>query len=66
MADTNTVDSTVWYASKTLWANAIAIVAMIVQGITGHVLISLELQATILGVVNMILRLVTKQPISWS
>ncbi len=64
MADEQEV--TVWYLSKTLWVNAIALVAMIAQGVTGHVLINMELQATILGVVNMILRLITKKPIVWS
>lgn len=63
MADS--VDGTSWYLSKTLWVNAIALVAMIVQGVTGKIVISMELQVTILAVVNMILRLVTKQPIVW-
>ncbi len=65
MADPTT-DTTVWWASRTLWVNVIAIVAMVLQGITGHVLISMELQATILGVINMLLRLVTKTPVVWS
>ncbi len=64
--DTTPTDTTPWYASKTLWVNAIAIIAIILQGVTGKVLINLELQATILGIVNMVLRIVTKQPISWS
>lgn len=63
MADTT---ETVWWASRTLWVNLIAIVAMAAQGISGHVLISMELQATILGVVNMVLRFVTKTPVVWS
>ena len=53
-----------WYLSRTLWVNAIAVVAMIVQGITGNEIINLEVQATILAVINMILRFVTKQPLS--
>lgn len=63
MAETT---ETVWWASRTLWVNLIAIIAMVLQGVTGHVLISMELQATILGVINMILRLVTKTPVVWS
>lgn len=63
MADENT---TAWWASRTLWVNAIAIAAMVAQGVTGKVLINMELQATILGVINMVLRFVTKTPISWS
>lgn len=65
MADINP-NETVWWASRTLWVNAIAIVGMITQGVTGHVLISMELQATILGVINMVLRLITKTPVVWS
>lgn len=57
---------TPWYASKTLWVNALALAAMIAQGVTGHILISMELQASILGVINMVLRFVTKKPIVWS
>lgn len=64
MADSG--EGTIWYLSKTLWINAIAIVAMITQGVTGKIIISMELQATILGIVNVILRLVTKQPVVWS
>lgn len=63
MADPNT---TPWYASRTLWVNVLAIAAMIAQGITGKEVINMELQATVLGVVNIILRLVTKTPVVWS
>lgn len=56
---------TKWYLSKTLWTNALALVAMIIQGVTGKVIISLELQATILAGINMILRLITKTPVVW-
>lgn len=63
MADSNEV---VWWASRTLWVNAIALVAMIVQGVTGKVFISLELQASILAGINMLLRFVTKKPVVWS
>lgn len=59
------METTKWYASKTLWTNAIALIAMIVQGVTGKVIISLELQATILAVINMLLRLITKSPVVW-
>ena len=59
------MEPTKWYVSKTLWTNAIALIAMIVQGVTGKVIISLELQATILAVINMLLRLITKSPVVW-
>lgn len=48
-----------WYASKTLWVNAIGLAAMIAQGAFGWV-ISPEYQAMALTVVNVILRAVTK------
>lgn len=59
------MESKSWYTSKTLWVNAIAIVAIIVQGVTGKEIISLELQGTILAGINMILRLVTKSAVTW-
>ena len=54
-----------WYTSKTLWVNAIALVAIIVQGITNKEVISLEYQAAILAFINFILRIITKQPVGW-
>ena len=53
-----------WYHSKTLWVNAIAAVAGIVQVITGNAWLDVEAQVAILGVINLILRIVTKQPLS--
>jgi hypothetical protein len=50
-----------WYLSKTLWVNAIGLIALVVQTITGRVIISPEVQGMILTVANVILRLVTKQ-----
>ena len=55
-----------WH-SKTLWVNLIAIVGIVLNSLYG-VEIDAELQATfataILGVINIILRLITKQPIA--
>lgn len=50
--------------SKTLWVNAVAFVAFIVQGYTGFV-IDPALQAIALTGINAILRLVTKSPVSF-
>lgn len=47
-----------FYESKTLWVNAIALVAILVQGFTGFI-IDPEAQAAILVVINLILRAVT-------
>ena len=52
------------WASKTFWVNVIAIVALWLQAYTG-VNLSPETQVQILAVVNIVLRLVTKEPIKW-
>lgn len=54
-----------WYTSKTLWANAIAVVSIVVQGVTGRELLPVEFQGVLLGVVNVALRLVTKSEVVW-
>ena len=48
--------------SKTFWVNLIALIALIVQTQTGFV-ITPEEQTAIVVVINMILRLVTKEKI---
>lgn len=53
-----------WYLSKTLWVNSLALVAVILQGVTGKEIISVETQGIILTVVNILLRLVTKQELT--
>lgn len=54
-----------WYASKTLWVNAIAAIALLVQTRTGFV-IDPEAQTGLLAVINIVLRAVTKDPLGWS
>jgi len=49
-----------WYLSKTLWLNVIAIAVIIIQCETEYV-ISPEVQLGALGVINFILRLITKE-----
>lgn len=49
--------------SKTMIVNIIALIAIIIQSQTGTV-ISIETQAAIVTVVNVALRLVTKEPIT--
>lgn len=53
-----------WYLSKTLWVNILALVAVILQGVTGKEILSVETQGIILTVVNILLRLVTKQELT--
>lgn len=49
-----------WYLSKTLWVNAIALIAIIAQGATGFI-IAPEAQAGLLVVINLILRAITNE-----
>ena len=54
------------WTSKTFYVNILALGGMIYQMVTGsEVGISVEVQATILSFVNIILRIVTKEPIEW-
>lgn len=49
----------IWY-SKTFWVNVIAGVAMIAQAVTGKEILSMDVQASILSGVNILLRFITK------
>ena len=53
------MESKPFWQSKTFWVNAIAGVAMVVQSVTGHEILDMEIQATILAVVNIIIRFIT-------
>jgi uncharacterized membrane protein len=53
------------FTSKTFWVNTLSLIAIITQGITGKEIVSVELQAGILSFINIILRTVTKEPVSW-
>jgi hypothetical protein len=50
--------------SKTFWLNVIAIGALVAQYLAGYNM-SAEMQVSILAVLNIVLRLVTKDPIDW-
>jgi len=52
-----------WF-SKTLWLNVIALLALIIQGQWGFV-ISPEIQATLLILINIALRSISKEEIVW-
>ena len=49
-----------FYHSRTLWVNILLVVALIVEAKTGEVLTP-EMQISILGGVNLVLRLITNQ-----
>lgn len=59
------MDTTKWYLSKTLWTNFVAIAAGFAAKQAG-IDIPAQDQVAILGVINIILRVVTKQPVSWT
>jgi len=59
------MDPKIWYASKTLWVNVIAAVALLIQHKTGYI-IPPEYQVVALLVINSVLRVVTGQPVVWS
>lgn len=56
-------ESKPWWQSKTLWVNAMSAVAVCVQALAGQPWFSPELQAAILAGVNVVLRLLTNQPV---
>ena len=59
------MESKAWYLSKTLWVNFISIVGVFTAKQFGFE-ITAEQTVTILGVINAILRFITKQPVSIS
>lgn len=62
------MDGKAWYASKTLWANGLMVLAAILEatGVT-HVLtpdVQAEVLVVIMGAVNLALRFVTSQSLT--
>ena len=53
-----------WYKSKTLWVNLIALIALAFREKLG-VPLSQEDQLALLATVNIVLRLITKEPVRW-
>lgn len=53
-----------WYTSKTMWVNIVGVVAIMLQSRYGYVM-SPEIQVGVLGVVNIVLRTITKSAINW-
>lgn len=52
-----------WYTSKTEWVNALALIAGVIQLITGEAWLSPQAQLGILALVNIGLRLITGKPL---
>jgi hypothetical protein len=58
------MDSKLWYTSKTLWVNVIALIGTLIISLRGTELpTGWEVYA--LSAVNIILRFITKKPIVW-
>lgn len=53
-----------YYKSKTFWVNIVALVAIVIQQFTGFV-IDVSAQASILVVINLILRAITGEEITF-
>ena len=58
------MDNKMWYTSRTLWVNILAIGAMIGGGVSGMD-IPPEAAVSGLAIINMILRKVTKTKVDW-
>jgi len=54
-----------WFLSKTVWVNVIALIGVMLQAIYNKEVIPVELQATIISVINLFLRTITKENIVW-
>ena len=54
-----------WYMSKTLWVNIIGLACILIQMLNKEFIVDVEVQATMLSIVNIILRLITKEEIDW-
>lgn len=52
------------FKSKTFWLNALSIAGMLVQAKTGFV-VDPASQAIALGLVNTLVRTITKDPVTW-
>ncbi len=54
----------VWWKSKTLWVNALSILAMVFGSTYIEALLDPKYVAMILGLVNMLLRMITGKPLA--
>jgi hypothetical protein len=64
MRDAKGVLGKKWYRSKTLWANIMAVVVVLAQDYLGYT-IDTEMAVQILGFVNVVLRLITTEPVGF-
>ncbi|GAB6037133.1 hypothetical protein JCM15519_16920 [Fundidesulfovibrio butyratiphilus] len=52
-----------WWKSKTLLVNGLSAIAVCVQALSGQPWFDPELQAALLSMVNVVLRIMTNQPV---
>ena len=52
-----------FWKSRVVWVNALALIAVVVQAVSGKAWLTPEIQASILAVLNIILRFDTDTPI---
>jgi hypothetical protein len=64
--ETPTVDPKPWYTSKTLWVNGLTFAWYFIGPLVGTPVLSAETTGLVLTAVNVLLRVVTKQPVSIS
>jgi len=54
-----------WWKSKSIWAASLAFIAAIAQFVAGEDILDPKAQVMILAIVAAVLRVVTKEEISW-
>jgi hypothetical protein len=54
-----------WYLSKTIWVNLIALIGVALETTTGKQILDPATQGVILTIINLVLRFVTKQGITF-
>ena len=54
-----------WWKSKVLWFNILSIIAMMLQTGSGILIAPAEIQVTLLAIVNVLLRSITKSNVTW-
>lgn len=54
-----------WYMSKTVWVNALALVSAVLAQVKGVEVFPVEAQMSVLGLINVGLRFVTKEEVVW-
>ena len=52
-----------WWKSRMVWVNLVAFAAFMTQALTGHEFLTVEAQAVVIAVLNIILRFQTDSPI---